>query len=120
MAWGRSAAIAVGLATLLGACATRRLGLTWEIALLTPRVRRGSDLVFRAETKDAVGALVEGVEYVWAVDRDSARGGGHPGTSCKEQRLRIDGPKGPALLLIFSANEDGTLVEMAKAEFQIE
>jgi hypothetical protein len=120
MALGRGVTVAIGLAALLNACSAQRLGLTWEIAVFTPRVPRGGDLVFRVETKDAVGELVQGVDYECAVDWTDAKGNTHRGSSCKEQHLRINGPKGPAALRIFAANEDGTLTEMATAEFQIE
>jgi hypothetical protein len=120
MAFGRRAAVAIGLAALLGGCTPHRLGVTWEIALITPRVPQGGDLVFRVETRDAVGTLVEGVDYQWAVDWKSVKGSTHRSSSCTVQHVRVEGPKGPAKLLVFTANEDGTLVEMAKAEFLIE
>jgi hypothetical protein len=54
------------------------------------------------------------------VDWTDVKGNTHRGSSGKEQHLRITGPKGPAALRVFAANEDGTLTEMATAEFRIE
>jgi len=120
MTLGKGAVVAIGLAALLNACSAERLGLTWEIALLTPRVHRGDDIIFRVETKDAVGTLMEGVDYEWAVDWNSVKGGTHRGSSGREQHFRISGPRGRAALHVFSTSEDGTLTETANAEFQIE
>lgn len=120
MTLGKVAAAAVGLAALLNACSAQRLGLTWEIALLTPRVHRGDDIIFRVETRDAVGALVEGVDYEWAVDWNTVKGNTRRASSGREQHFPITGPRGRAVLHVFNTNEDGTLTEMATAEFQIE
>jgi len=120
MVLGRGAAVAVVLVALLNACSAQRLGLTWEIAVVTPRVPRGGDLVFRVETKDAVGTLVEGVDYVWFVDSTSVKGGRHRGSTPQKQHFRVDGVHGPGQIRIYTTNDEGLLIEMATAEFQVE
>lgn len=88
--------------------------------ILTPKVSRGGDLVLRVETRDSGGAVVEGISFMWYVDWATVKGSRHKGQSFENLMLRCKGSPGKGEVRAYAYNDNGGLVEVARAAFVIE
>src|SRR5579871_5655071 len=77
----------------------------WEIALNTPTVSRGGDLIFHVNATRDDGTQVKGIPCVWVVDWATVKGSRHRGETGYEMHLRCKGDNGKGELRIYVANE---------------
>jgi hypothetical protein len=92
----------------------------WEISLNTPSVSRGGDLIFHVDATKDDGTKVRGIPCVWIVDWASVKGSRHRGETGYEFHLRCKGDHGKGELRIYVANENNSLIEVARGGFVIE
>lgn len=115
----RLAFIATPLA-LLAACSTWATPESTSLSLKVPaQVARGEDFTFEAELRGPEGEPLPGVKFKWSVDWPQLKGAFHVGATSEPQTTRAKGAGGKGLLRIYGINPEGGLVQLAKAEFDV-
>lgn len=113
--------VAAVLLALLAGCSTwaEPEKYTWTVKA-PAKVARGEDFSFEAEAKNAEGAAVDGLKFKWSVDWPQLKGAFHTGATAEPQRIRAKGAGGKGLLRIYGLGPEGGLVQLAKAEFDVD
>ncbi len=105
---------------LLAACSTWATPESTSWSLKVPaQVARGEDFTFQAELRGPDGEPITGVKFKWSVDWPQLKGAFHVGATSEPQTTRAKGAGGKGLLRIYGINSEGGLVQLAKAEFDV-
>ena len=106
---------------LLAACSTwaESEKHTWTVKA-PAKVARGEDFTFQAEAVGPEGVAQEGIKFKWSIDWPQLKGAFYTGASSEPQKIRAKGSGGKGLVRIYGLGPDGGLVQLAKAEFDVE
>jgi hypothetical protein len=105
----------------LTACASWAEVGRYEYRVHAPtRLQRGGEFPFRVDAATPEGTPVEGMKYKWSVEWPTLKGEMETGKTFKPYRIKAKGPAGKGTLKVYGYNDQGNLVPVASAEFEVE